>query len=480
RIKKGDRICLYMPMIPQLVIAMLACARIGAIHSVVFGGFSAESLKYRIKEAKAKMLITVDGYWRAGKTINTFITASQALKGCSSIKHLIVVKRLGEKVQWLKKSIKCHLWEELMKGPKEYCPPEEMDAEDILFLLYTSGSTGKPKGVIHTTGGYLLYTHLTFKWIFDHKDTDIYWCTADIGWITGHSYIVYGPLSNGTTVFMYEGVPTYPNPGKWWELINKYSVSILYTAPTAIRALMRLGDEWPAKYKLNTLRLLGTVGEPINPTAWLWYYENIGRKRCPVVDTWWQTETGGIMITTLPGVHSMKPGSAGFAFPGISPDIIEHKEEDLDDDTPDPNRPRCPIGAMGKLVIKKPWPGMLRGLWKNPERFKKTYFEKFGTYLTGDGAVENDDGYFWLKGRIDDIILVSGHNIGTAETESALVSHPAVAEAALASYPHSITLNALYTFVILKRDFKPSDKLRKELITHVRKVLGPTRANSGL
>jgi len=473
-VRKGDRVCLYLPMIPELPVAMLACARIGAIHSVVFGGFSAESLRYRIKEAGAKILITVDGYWRAGKTINAFTTASEALKGCSSIEHVIVVERLGGKVGLSEKDPTYHFWNELIRGKKEYCPPEEMNAEDTLFLLYTSGSTGPPKGVIHTTGGYLLYTHLTFKWIFDHKETDIYWCTADIGWITGHSYIVYGPLSNGATVFIYEGVPTYPHPGKWWELIDKYKITILYTAPTAIRALMGLGDEWPAKYSLDSLRLLGTVGEPINPTAWLWYYENIGRGRCPVVDTWWQTETGGILITTLPGVHSMRPGSAGFPFPGIFPDIIEHREEDLDEDTPDLNRPHCTTGVMGKLVIRKPWPGMLRTLWKNPERFKKTYFEKFGTYLTGDGALKDEDGYYWLKGRIDDIILVSGHNVGTAEVESALVSHPAVAEAALTSYPHLVTLNALYAFVTLKTGVKPTEELRKQLTVHVRSKLGPT------
>jgi acetyl-CoA synthetase len=473
-VEKGDRVCLYLPMIPELSIGMLACARIGAIHSVVFGGFSAESLRYRIKEAEAKILITVDGYWRGGKTIDAFSTASQALKGCPSIEKVIVVERLGGKVKLPQGDAKYHFWHELIEGAKEYFLPEKMKAEDTLFLLYTSGSTGAPKGVIHTTGGYLLYTHLSFKWIFDYQETDIYWCTADIGWITGHSYIVYGPLSNGSAVFMYEGVPTYPHPGRWWELIDKYKITILYTAPTAIRALMGLGDEWPAKYSLDSLRLLGTVGEPINPAAWLWYYENIGKGRCPVVDTWWQTETGGILITTLPGAHSMKPGSAGFPLPGIFPDIIEHREEDLEDDTPDLNRPRLPTGEMGKLVIRKPWPGMLRTLWKNPERFKKTYFKKFGTYLTGDGALKDEEGYYWLKGRIDDIILVSGHNIGTAEVESALVSHPAVAEAALASYPHPITLNALYAFVTPKAGIKPTQELRKELVTYVRSKLGPT------
>ena len=473
-IRKGSRVCLYLPMIPELPIAMLACARIGAIHNVVFGGFSAEALGYRIKEAGAKVLITVDGYWRAGKTIDAFGTASKALDGCSSIKHVVVVERLRGKVQLPQSGSKYHFWHELMKDVKEYCPPRKMNAEDVLFLLYTSGSTGKPKGVIHTTGGYLLYTHLTYKWIFDHKDKDVYWCTADIGWITGHSYIVYGPLSNGATIFMYEGVPTYPDPGKWWEIIDKYGITILYTAPTAIRALMRLGNQWPAKYKLDSLRLLGTVGEPINPTAWLWYYENIGKGLCPIVDTWWQTETGGILITTLPGVHSMKPGSAGFPFPGIFPEIIEHKEEDLDNNAPDRNRPQCPIGTMGKLMITKPWPGMLRTLWKNPERFEKTYFEKFGNYLTGDGAVKDKDDYYWLKGRIDDIGLVSGHNWGTAETESALVSHPAVAEAAVIFYPYLLTYQAPYAFVTLKSKAKPTKELRKELVAHVRSILGKT------
>jgi len=476
-VKKGDVVCLYLPMIPELPIAMLACARIGAIHSIVFGAFSAESLEYRINEAEAKVLITADGYWRAGKIIDPFANAFEALKKCPSIEHVIVIERIGGKVGLTKRNTKYHFWHELMKGQKEYCPPEKMNAEDMLFLLYTSGSTGKPKGVIHTTGGYLLYTHLTFKWIFDYKEKDVFWCTADIGWITGHSYIVYGPLSNGVTVFMYEGIPTYPNPGKWWELIDKYRVTIFYTAPTAISGVRQFGDVWPAKYKLDSLRLLGTVGEPIKSDDWLWYHEFIGKERCPVVDTWWQTETGGILITTLPGVHSMKPGSAGFAFPGISPDIIEHKEEDLDDDTPDINRPRCPIETMGKLMITKPWPGMLRTLWKNPERFKKTYFEKFGVYLTGDGAIKDNDGYYWLKGRVDDIILFRGHNVGTAETESALVSHPAVAEAALAYYPEELgTRKALYlyAFVTLKAEAKDTQELKKELIVHVRNKLGKT------
>lgn len=473
-LKSGDRVCLYLPMIPELPIAMLACARIGAIHSVVFGGLSAESLAYRIQEAEAKILITVDGYWRAGKIVDAFTNAFKALKESPTIEHLIVVERIGRKVGLTQRDSKCHFWHELMKNQKEYCPPEEMNAEDALFLLYTSGSTGKPKGVIQTTGGYLLYTHLTYKWIFDYKEKDVFWCTADIGWITGHSYMVYGPLSNGVTVFMYEGVPTYPHPGKWWELIDKYKITILYTAPTAIKSLRQLGDQQLAEYKLNSLRLLGSVGEPIDSTTWLWYYKNIGKNSCPVVDTWWQTETGGILITTLPGVHAMKPGSAGFAFPGISLDIIEHKEEDLDDDTPDPNRPHCPPGTIGKLVIRKPWPGMLRGLWKNPQRFIDTYYKKFATYLTGDGAIKDEDGYYWLKGRVDDIGLVSGHNWGTAETEAALVSHPAAAEAAVIFYHHPLTYQAPYAFVTLKAKAKPTEELRKELIAHVQSILGKT------
>ncbi len=477
-VKKGDRVTIYLPMIPELPVAMLACARIGAIHSVVFGGFSAKALKERIEDAESSLLITCDGYYRAGKVVNSFKNALEALKDSYSVRNVVIVRRTRETLEF--PEYRPHygpsfwFWDELMLGPRVYCEPEEMDAEDPLFIMYTSGSTGKPKGVIHTTAGYLLYGHLTYKWIFDIKPEDIYWCTADIGWITGHTYIVYAPLSNGATVFMYEGVPSYPDCGKWWELIDKWGISIFYTAPTAIRALMREGEEWPKKYHLETLRLLGTVGEPINPIAWLWYYDNIGRGKCPIVDTWWQTETGGILITTLPGVHKMKPGSAGFPFPGIEVDIIEHKEEDEDDETPDLNRPQVPTGVMGKLIITKPWPGMLRSLWKNPERYIKTYWKKFGNYLPNDGAVEDEDGYLWLKGRIDDVINVSGHNIGTGEVEDALVGYLAVAEAAIVGRPHPVTDNELYAFLILKVNIESTEELKKALIQHVRKELGPT------
>lgn len=524
-VKKGDRVYLYLPMIPELPIAMLACARIGAIHSVVFGALSDESLQYRINEAEAKVLITVDGYWRAGKIVDAFGKASKALKGCPTIEHVIVVERLGGKIKLPKEDSRYYFWHEVIKNQKDYCEPEEMNAEDTLFLLYTSGSTGKPKGVIHTSGGYLLYTHLTYKWIFDYKEKDVFWCTADIGWITGHSYIVYGPLSNGATVFMYEAVPQYPHPGRYWELIDKYRVTVLYTAPTAISGVRQFGDEWPAKYRLDSLRLLGSVGEPIKSDDWLWYWEHIGHCLCPIVDTWWQTETGGILKTTLPGVHSMKPGSAGFPLPGIVPEVIQHKETDLYDDTPDLNRPHCPVGVMGKLIITRPWPGMLRGLWKNPERFKKTYYKQFGLYLSGDGVVREGRHWlkgkidyilfklevlarwpirkggaidstihkvanavrsflcaegiirYWLKGRIDDIILFKGHNISTAETESALVSHPAVAEAALAYYPEELgTRKALYLYVFVtpKAEVKPTEDLKKELVAHVRNKVDKT------
>ncbi len=455
----GDRVCIYLPMIPELVISMLACARVGAVHSIVFGGFSSDALKDRILDSDAKILITADGSFRSGKAYPLKQNADIALENCPCIKHAIVVKRCGNTIGW--KEGRDLWWHEQIEGVLDNCPAESMHAEDSLFILYTSGTTGKPKGILHTQGGYLLYTYLTFKWIFDIRDEDVYFCTADIGWITGHSYIVYGPLANGATVVMYEGGPMYPHPDRFWKIIEKHKVTIFYTAPTAIRALAKEGDEWPTHCDLSSLRLLGSVGEPINPQAWMWYYKIIGKERCPIVDTWWQTETGGIMITPLPGATPLKPGSATLPFPGIEPIIIK------DDGTPaGPNE-------GGNLVIRKPWPGMLRTVWKDPQRYKKTYFEPFGLYLSGDGAKRDADGYFWVMGRLDDVIKVSGHRLGTAEIESSLVSHPAVAEAAIVSYPHEVKGNALYGFVTLKKGYAGSDQLKDELRNHVGLHVGP-------
>lgn len=461
-VKKGDRVAIYLPMIPELPIAMLACARIGAIHSVVFGGFSAESLRDRILDCGAKLLITSDGARRSGKLIPLKVNADKALEDTPSVKAVIVVRRTGQEINMVQG--RDHWWHELISSEDLplYCEPEVMDAEDPLFILYTSGSTGKPKGVLHTTAGYLLYVYQTFKWIFDVRDEDTFWCTADIGWVTGHSYIVYGPLAFGATSLMFEGVPTYPKPDRFWEIVEKYKVNILYTAPTAIRALMRYGDEWPRRHDLSSLRLLGTVGEPINPEAWMWYYTVIGQERCPIVDTWWQTETGGILITPLPGAVKLKPGSATVPFPGVVPAIL--KEDGTETD----------VNEGGYLVIKRPWPGMMRTVYGHHERFKETYFSRFpGVYFTGDGARKDEDGFYWIMGRVDDVINVSGHRLGTAEIESALVSHEAVAEAAVVGYPHEIKGQGIYAYVILKIGVTPSDELRTELINHVRKEIGP-------
>lgn len=459
-VKKGDRVSVYLPMIPELPIVMLACARIGAIHSVVFGGFSSDSLRDRINDSQCKVLVTCDGYYRSGKSINAKQNADLAVSSAPSVEKVIVVRRLGIDVPMQQgRDIWYH--EEMEKASYK-CDCEELDAEDPLYILYTSGSTGKPKGVLHTIGGYLLYVTLSFKWIFDYHDEDTYWCTADIGWVTGHSYIVYGPLSAGATSLMFEGVPTYPAPDRFWKIVEKFKVNILYTAPTAIRALMREGEKWPAMHDLSSLRLLGTVGEPINPEAWIWYYKNIGHERCPIVDTWWQTETGGICITPLPGAIPTKPGSATLPFPGIEPDILR------EDGTP------TGVNEGGYLIIRKPWPGLMRGVYGQPERFKETYWTKFpGVYLAGDSARRDEDGYFWLMGRIDDVIKVSGHRIGTAEVESALVSHPKVAEAAVVPMPHEIKGEAIYAFVTLKAGVEKSDELKKELSLHVRKTMGP-------
>ncbi len=462
-IKKGDRVCMYLPMIPELPIAMLACARIGAIHSIVFGGFSAESLKDRILDAEAKLLITSDGSYRRGRITPLKANADSILDDCPTLENVVVVKRTGADIEW--RDGRDHWWDDLIADTSPVCEPEVMNADDILYILYTSGTTGKPKGVVHNTAGYLLYCALTMKWVFDIKDEDVYWCTADIGWVTGHSYIVYGPLAVGATSLMFEGVPNYPQPDRFWEIVEKYRVSIFYTAPTAIRAIARDGDEWPAKRDLSSLRLLGSVGEPINPEAWMWYYKVIGHENCPIVDTYWQTETGGVVITPMPGAIPLKPGSATRPFPGVFPDVVR------DDGTP------CAVNEGGYLVIKKPWPGMLMTVYKNPERYIETYFSRFpsleNVYVTGDGARKDEDGYFWLMGRVDDVINVSGHRIGTMEVESALVSHPTVAEAAVVPFPHEIKGQALYAFVTLVGGVGHSEELRKELALHVGKEIGP-------
>lgn len=458
---KGDRISLYMPMIPQLAIAMLACARLGAVHNIVFGGFSAESLSDRIQDSSCKVLITADFGLRGGKTVPLKNTSDEALKNCPSIESVIVYRRTGAAVNM--QDGRDSWWDDEMEAPdiSDFCPAEEMDAEDPLFILYTSGSTGKPKGVLHTTGGYLVQVNTTAKYIFDLKDEDTYWCTADIGWVTGHSYIVYGPLSLGVTTMMFEGVPNYPKPDRFWEIVEKYKVNVFYTAPTAIRAMMRDGGQWPKGRDLSSLRLLGSVGEPINPEAWMWYHSLVGAEKCPIVDTWWQTETGGILISPIPGAIPTKPGSATRPFFGVEPLIIRQDGSE------------CGVNEGGYLVIKKPWPGIMRTVYGDHERFKNTYFSQYpGYYFTGDGARKDEDGYYWLMGRVDDVINVSGHRIGTAEVESALVSHPAVAEAAVVGYPHDIKGEGIYSYVILRDGFTVSEELRKELLIHVRKVIG--------
>ncbi len=462
-VAKGDRIAIYMPMIPELAIAMLACARVGAIHSITFGGFSSQALRDRINDCGAKLVITSDMSVRGGKNVPLKANADEALKECPTVETMIVVKHVGDIDMKAGRDIWWH--EEMAAGDiEDFCKPEEMDAEDPLFILYTSGSTGKPKGVLHTTGGYMVYTNLTFKYVFDYHEDDIWFCTADIGWVTGHSYIVYGPLSEGATSIMFEGVPTYPDPGRFWEMCDKHKVTQIYTAPTVIRALMRFGEEWPNKYDLSSLRVLGSVGEPINPEAWMWYYKNVGREKLPIVDTWWQTETGGILITPLPGAMTLKPGSANRPFFGVSPKIVKQ------DGSP------AGVNEGGYLLIDKPWPGMIRGTYGDPEqkRVKEVYFSQFpGTYMSGDGARIDEDGDYWLLGRIDDVINISGHRLGTAEVESALVSHESVAEAAVVGYPHDIKGEGIYVYVTLKEGQEATDDLKKALVAHIRKEIGP-------
>jgi acetyl-CoA synthetase len=460
-VKKGDRVTLYLPMIPQLAIALLACARIGAIHSIVFGGFSADALKDRIIDCKSKILVTCDGTFRGAKAVPQKDNADKAVEG-TQIEKVVVYKRVGDKIKCTWKEGRDLWWDDLMAKASADCPCEEMDAEDPLFILYTSGSTGKPKGVMHTTGGYMVYTSYTHKMIFDYHDGDMYWCTADIGWVTGHSYIVYGPLANGATSIMFEGVPSYPDWGRFWDVVDKYKVNIIYTAPTAIRAIAKEGLDFVKKHSLASLKLLGSVGEPINPEAWGWYHVNIGKEKCPIVDTWWQTETGGILITPLPGAWPTKPGSATLPFFGVVPCLLDASGKEIEGP------------GEGALCIKRSWPGQMRGVYGDEKRHKETYFVQFpGYYFSGDGARRDADGYYWITGRVDDVINVSGHRMGTAEVESALVAHPQVAEAAVVGFPHDIKGQGIYAYVTLNSGVPKSDELKKELINHVRKLIGP-------
>ncbi len=459
-VEKGDRVCIYMPMIPEAAYAMLACARIGAVHSVVFAGFSPEALKDRILDSDCRVVITADESRRGGRTIPLKKQVDQALRGCPDVHTVIVVRNTGGAIDW--DEGRDAWYHESLEGTATECEPEWMDAEDPLFILYTSGSTGKPKGVLHTTGGYLLYAAITHKYIFDYHDGDIYWCTADVGWITGHSYIVYGPLANGAITLMFEGVPTWPDASRFWQVCDKHQVNIFYTAPTAIRALMREGEEPVKRTSRKSLRLLGSVGEPINPEAWEWYYRVVGEQRCPIVDTWWQTETGGILISPLPGAIPLKPGSATVPFFGVVPAIVDDQGNILEGE------------CEGNLVMTRPWPGQMRGVYGDPQRFYDTYFKTYpGMYFSGDGARRDADGYYWITGRVDDVLNVSGHRLGTAEIESALVLHDAVAEAAVVGFPHDIKGQGIYAYVTLVKGVEPSEALRQELVQLVRKEIGP-------
>lgn len=459
-VNKGDRVSIYLPMIPEAAVAMLACTRIGAVHSIVFGGFSPEALKDRILDSDCHTVITADEGVRGGRTIPLKANVEKALKSCPDVSTVIVVERTGGKLDW---NDQRDVWyHEAMAAADTECEPVEMDAEDPLFILYTSGSTGKPKGVLHTTGGYLLFSAMTHKYVFDYQDGEVYWCTADVGWVTGHTYIVYGPLANGAISLMFEGVPTYPDASRFWQVVDKHKVNIFYTAPTAIRALMGQGDELVTKTSRKSLRILATVGEPINPEAWEWYYHVVGDGRCPIIDTWWQTETGGHLITPLPGAIDLKPGSATLPFFGIEPCLVDDKGNELEG------------AAEGALCIKRPWPGMMRTVYGDHDRFIDTYFKIYpGKYFSGDGARRDEDGYYWITGRIDDVINVSGHRMGTAEVESALVLHEAVAEAAVVGFPHDIKGQGIYAYVTLMSDHEPSEELRKELVKHVRNEIGP-------